>query len=111
MPEEKVSDPMTKDPDAGAVETLSRTLDGWRARIDGLLVQFDLAGHEVRDRVRKHIDVTENVYLAARSRLSDARRDTHADIKTVRSGTERLIRDLQEAFQAAEAALHRGRTD
>ena len=111
MSEQKASDRLTNDSDGDAVETLSRTLDGWRARIDGLLVQFDLAGHEVRDRVRKHIDRTENVYLAARSGLSDARRDAHADVKTVCSGTERLIRDLQQAFQAAEAAFNRGRAE
>jgi hypothetical protein len=111
MSEQKAGDQMTNDSDGDAVETLSRTLDGWRARIDELLVQFDLAGHEVRDRVRKDIDLTENVYLAARSRLSDARRDVDADMKTVCSGTETLIRDLQQAFQAAEAAFHRGRAE
>jgi hypothetical protein len=111
MPKQEASDRLANKSDDDAVETLSRTLDSWRARIDGLLVQSDLAGHEVRDRVRKHIDVTENVYLAARSRLSDARRDAHADVKTVCGGTERLIRDLQQAFQAAQAAFHRGRAE
>jgi outer membrane protein TolC len=73
-------------------------------------VQFDLAGHEVRDRVRKNIDLAENVYLAARSRLSDAHHDVHAEVKTICDGTESLIRDLQQAVEAAEAAFHRGRT-
>jgi outer membrane protein TolC len=103
MSEQEAGDRKTSD----TFETLSSTLDGWRARIDELLVQFDLAEHEVRDRVRKHIDVTENVYLAARSQLADARRDAHADVETVCRGTEKLIRDLQQAFQAAEAAFHR----
>jgi hypothetical protein len=111
MSEQEISDRLTKESDGDAVETLSRTLDGWRARIDELLVQFDLAGHEVRDRVRKNLDLTENVYLAARSRLSDARHDAHADLQTVCSGTERLIRDLQQAFQAAESAVRRSRTE
>jgi hypothetical protein len=110
MSEQKTGDRMTNDLDGDAVEMLSGTLNSWRARIDELLVQADLAGHEVRDRVRKHVDIAENVYLAARSRLSDARRDAHEDVKTVRSGTERLVSDLQQAFEAAEAALRRGRT-
>jgi hypothetical protein len=111
MSAQKTSDRVANDSDGAGVEALSRTLDGWRARIDELLVQIDLAGHEVRDRLRKDIDLTENVYLAARSRLSDARRDAHADVTTVCSGTERLIGDLQHAFQAAEAAFRRGRTE
>ena len=111
MPTREASDRVSNDSDEDTVEILSRTLDGWRARIDELLVQFDLAGHEVRDQARKNIDLAENVYLAARSRLSDAHRDAHSNIKTVCGGTEKLIVDLQEAFQAAEAAFRRGRAE
>ena len=111
MPKQETGDRVTNESDDDSVETLSRTLDSWRARIDELLVQFDLAGHEVRDQVRKQIDVTENVYLAARSRLSDVHRDADFNIKTLCGGTERLIRDLQQAFEAAEAAFHRGRAE
>ena len=100
---QKSDDRVTTDSD-GDVGTVSRTLDGWRARIDELLVQIDLGGHDVRDRVRKEIDLTENAYLAARSRLSDVPADVHADITTV-------MEDLQRAFQAAEAAFHRGRSN
>jgi hypothetical protein len=109
MSEQKTGDRVTNDSDA--VEMPSPTLNGWRTRIDELLVQADLARHEVRDRIRRDVDLAENVYLAARSRLSDARRDAHVEVKTVRSGSERLVRDLQRAFAAAEAALRRGRTE
>ena len=105
---EQTGDRLTNDADA--VEVPSPTLNGWRTRLDEVLVQADLAGHEARDRVRRHVNLAENVYLAARSRLSDARRDAHPEVKTVRSGTERLVRDLQRVFEAAEAALRRGRT-
>ena len=101
-------DRLTNDDDV--VEVRGPTLNGWRTQVDELLVQADLAGHEVRDRVRRQVDLAENVYLAARSRLADARRDTHVEVKTVRGGTERLVRDLQRAFEAAGAALRRGRT-
>ena len=111
MSEQKATDWAATDSEGEGAETLSRTLDGWRARIDDLLVQVDLAGMEIRDRVRKDIDITENVYLAARSRLSDARGDAHTDMKTACRGTERLIDDLQQAFHTAEAAFHRGRTN
>ena len=111
MPTQKAVDRLTDESDEDAVERLGQVLDGWRARMDELLVQFDLAGHEVRDRVRKNIDLTENVYLAARSRLSDVHGDAHSNVKTLCAGTEKLIHDLQETFQAAEAAFQRGRRE
>jgi len=88
-------------------ERLGRTLDGWRGRIDELLVQLDLAGLEVRDEVRSRIDVTENIYLAARSRLSEVKRDAGASVSSICEASEKLVRDLKNAYEAAEAALHR----
>jgi hypothetical protein len=111
MPTQRAVDRLTDESDDDVVERLGHALDGWRARIDALLVQIDLAGHEVRDRVRKDIDLSENVYLAARSRLSDAHGDATSNVKTLCAGTEKLLRDLRAAFQAAEAAFHRGRTE
>jgi len=93
------------------VERLGHTLDGWRARIDELWVQFDLAGHEVRDQVRKRIDVTENVYLAARSHFSDVRRDAASNAKGLCDGTEKLLVDLRHMYESAEAAFRRGRSE
>ncbi len=90
------------------VERLNRTLDEWRGRIDELLVQVDLAGHEVRDTLRKQIDATENAYLAARSQLSQVRQDATNDAGSLCEGTEKLIRDLQHVYEAAAAALKRG---
>ena len=111
MPEQEADERATAELESDAATTLSRTLDAWRGRIDGLLVQFDLAEHEVRDRVRKHLDLTENVYLAARSRLSDVRGDAHQNMETFWRGTNKLFADLEEAFQAAEAAFHRGHAE
>ena len=111
MAKQGTSDPVKKESDGDAVESLNRALEGLGARIDGLLVQFDLAGDEVRDRVRANIDLTENVYLAARSRLVDVPRDASVSLKTFRGGVEKLIQDLQAAFEAAEAAFRRGRED
>ena len=111
MSGQTISERPPNDSGDDTIETLSQALDRWRARIDELLVHSELADHELRDRVRDDIDRTENVYLAARSRLSDARSDAHADVTTVCAGTQRLVRDLQQAFQAAEAAFHRGRPE
>jgi len=64
-------------PDLNTVadDKLDRVLDDWHARIDQLKVQVDLATMDVREDVAKRLEVTENVYLAVRSRLADARRD------------------------------------
>ncbi|HVC69181.1 MAG TPA: hypothetical protein VNC61_02840 [Acidimicrobiales bacterium] len=91
----------------GVVEGLSRSLEEWRTRIDELLVHIDLAGHEVRDGLSKQVELIENIYLAARSQLPDVRRDATANVKSLCEGTEKLVQDLAEVYQAAEAALSR----
>jgi hypothetical protein len=63
----------------------------------------------MRDEIRKRLDVTQNVYLAARSRLSDARRDTDANVSALRLALEQLLRDLRVAYEAAEDVIRRSR--
>jgi hypothetical protein len=90
-----------------AIEKLGHALDEWRARIDELLVQFDLAALNVRDEVRKRLKVTENVYLTARSQLADARHDASSSLVLARQGVEQLIVDLRRACDAIEAVARR----
>ncbi len=91
------------------IEEIGRALDGWRSRIDELMVQLDLGNLDMRDEIRRRLDVTQNVYLAARSRLSDARRDADANLSTIRLALEQLLRDLSAAYDAAEAVVRRSR--
>ena len=98
------------EPDADGAATPD-TVDRWHARLDRTMVHIDLAGHEVRDRLRKQRDLAENVYLAARSRLSGLGGDSRASIENLRQGTGKLVGDLQGALKAAEAAFHRGRAE
>ncbi len=111
MPEPEDTGPLQDESDDALVERLGHTLDGWRTRIDELWVQFDLAGLDLRDQVRKRIDVTENVYLAARSRFSDVRRDATSNVKGLCEGTETLLGDLKLLYASAEAAFNRGRAE
>lgn len=67
-------------------EQLGGVLDAWRSRIDELLVQFDLAAMDAREDIRSRIDGAENAYLAARSRLSDARADAGSNLASARQG-------------------------
>lgn len=91
----------------GVVTQLDRTLDEWRSRIDELNLQVDLASHDLRDELRKHLEVAENVYLAIRSRLADAGHDAGDDLTGVRQGVDQLLRDLRQAYDDAEAVVTR----
>jgi hypothetical protein len=90
---------------------IGRTLDEWRARIDELVVQLDLANLDLRDEVRKSVDATQNAYLAAHSKLSDARADVSSSLNTLQEGIEKLLRDLARTFVEAQAAVKRALGD
>jgi len=93
------------------IEKLGHALDEWRARIDELLVQFDLGASNVRDEVRKRLEVAENIYLAARSQLADARHDASSNLDSARQGVEQVIGDLRRAMEAMEAVVRRNSKD
>ncbi len=90
-------------------EKMDRTLDQWRARIDELKVQVDLATLDVREDLTKRLEVTENVYLAVRSRLSDVRHDTGKNVVNLRQSVDQLLLDLRRAYDDAEAVVKRSR--
>jgi hypothetical protein len=94
-----------------SVEKLGHALDEWRTRVDELLVQFDLGASNVRDEVRKRLEVAENVYLAARSQLANARHDASSNLDSARQGVEQVIADLRRAMEAMEAVVRRNSKD
>jgi hypothetical protein len=93
--------------DRRGIEQIGRRLDEWRATVDELMVQIDLAHLEARDELRSRFDAAQNAYLAARSRLSDARDDADSNLRSLRVGLEQLLRDLGAAYTDAEAAARR----
>jgi predicted nucleic acid-binding Zn-ribbon protein len=109
MPETDTTTTEQSDRESGpsAATQLDRTLDQWRSRIDELTLQIDLATHDLRDELRKRLEVTENVYLAIRSRLSDARRDASGNAAGLRQGVDQLLRDLRQGYEDAEAVVTR----
>ncbi len=90
------------------VESMTRALDQWRSRIDELKVQGDLAKLDARERATKQLDTAENAYLAAYSKLGEARHDAAVNADTLREGVQKLLHDVKEAFEAAQAVLARG---
>jgi hypothetical protein len=91
-----------------AADSMSGTLDRWKARIDELKVQADLAKLDVRDEAQKKVEIAQNVCLAAYSKLRDAGHDATKSADSVRESMELLVHDIKEAFDAAEAVIRRG---
>jgi len=92
------------------VERLERVLDEWRAKIDELLLQADLASKDVSEEVRTRTEAAQNAYLAAKNRLLEIPKDAGSNVGSLRAGVEKLLDDLREAYQSAEAVVRRSRT-
>ena len=111
MPEVTSTGQPEADTEQSTVEQFSRMLDEWRARIDTLLVQVDLASLDVRDELRQRFAVIENAYLAARSQLVAIRDDVTANAGPARERIRELLHDLRHVFEATEGVVRRGRAN
>ena len=87
---------------------MTGTVDQWRARIDELRVQVDLAKLETRERATKQLEIAQNACLAAYSKLRDAGKDAVGNVDTLRDGVQKLLKDVKAAFEAAQAVITRG---
>jgi hypothetical protein len=94
--------------DGTTVERLEQLLEEWRGKIDELLVQADLASKDVGEAVREKAAVAENAYLAATNRLKELPRDAGANVGSLRDGIDKLMDDIRQAYQSAEAVIRRG---
>jgi len=90
------------------VDAMTGTLDQWKARIDELKVQVDLAKLDARDQATKQLDIAQNACLAAYSKLREAGHDAAVNADTLRDGVQKLLHDVKEAFEAAQAVITRG---
>ncbi len=97
--------------DDASPEALERTLAQWRTKLDELKVQGDLATMDAREAAKKQIEVTENVYLAVRNRLSEAAHDASGDLSSARKAVEQLLVDLRRAYDDAEAVIRRSKAN
>ena len=83
-------------------------LDRWKARVDELKVQLDLAKLDLRDEATRQLRIACNANLAASSKLRDAYRDAKTSAEALREGVDELLRDVRETFDAVEGVLDRG---
>jgi hypothetical protein len=102
--------PMPSPHQEAPVERLERLLDEWRAKIDELLLQADLASKDVSEEVRARTEAAQNAYLAAKNRLLEIPKDAGSNIGSFRTGVEKLLDDLRVAYQSAEAVIRRSRS-
>jgi len=93
------------------VERLERLLDEWRGKIDELLVQVDLGSKDVSEDVRDRATAAQNAYLAAKNKFREIPKDAGSNLGSLRAGVDKLLDDLRQAYQSAEAAIRRGRTE
>jgi len=92
----------------GALESIAHTLEECRSRIDELLVQIDLAKLDVREEVDNKLETAQNAYLAAKSKLADAREDASATVGALREAVDEMLHDLGQAYAEVDAAIKRG---
>ena len=97
--------------DVDTVERLEQLLEEWRGKIDELLVQVDLASKDLSGDVRDRATAAQNAYLAAKNKLLQIPKDAGSNLGSLRSGVEQLLDDLRQAYQSAEAAIRRGRSE
>jgi len=97
--------------DRSSVERLEALLEEWRSKIDDLLVQADLASKDVAESVRDKAAVAQNAWLAAKNRLRDLPKDAGANVGSARDGIDKLVDDMRQAYQSAEAVIRRGPVD
>jgi hypothetical protein len=97
--------------DVDTVERLEQLLEEWRGRIDELLVQVDLASKDLSEDVRDRATAAQNAYLAAKNKLREIPKDAGSNLGSLRRGVEQLLDDLRQAYQSAEAAIRRGRSE
>lgn len=88
-------------------DEVMKILDSWRARIDEIRVQVDLAKLDLRDEAEKQLDLARTVNSVAALKLRDAYEDAAATAETLRLGVHDFLHDVNEAFDAVQAVISR----
>ncbi len=97
---------VTHDETAGFDEVM-KILDNWRARIDEIRVQVDLAKLDLRDEAERQLDLARTVNSVAALKLRDAYEDAAGTAETLRLGVHEFLHDVNEAFDAVQAVVSR----
>jgi hypothetical protein len=80
-------------------------VEQWRARVDEVRVQLDLAKLDLRDQAARQLELANDANFAASAKLRDAYRDARTTAEALQKGIEELIDDVKGAFVAVERVL------
>jgi hypothetical protein len=92
-------------PDRGSGER-----QGLHAHLDEVKVQIALADLGIVELVRQQLDTAVNVCLAAKSRLGQVREEAEAGLDDLSHTLDRVLRDLRDVYDSADAVVRRGRS-
>jgi hypothetical protein len=96
--------------DVTSNDSLRRVLDRWRGRIDRLLVQADLAPLDASDELRRAAHLADDAWLAAAQKVRLIPRGAGSELGSLPAGVGKVLDDLRQACQSAEAAVRRSWT-
>lgn len=99
----------TGDQRSAYLDEVRRRLNAGRGALDELRVRASLGGDQVRQQSALLVDATENAWLAARNRLSDAQHVASDALDGSRIGVEKSLQDFNDALVEARAAFQRSR--
>ena len=91
------------------LERLEHSRDSRHDCIDDLRRLLDLTELDIRDENRRRVHITDNVSLAARSRLADLRHAATSDLSGMCRALEHLILELERAYRSAAVVAGRVR--
>jgi hypothetical protein len=84
------------------VQEFGRVSTGWRTAIDELTGRFDCAHQDLKETIQRRLDLTQKVYVAARSWGPDTESETDDNLRFLMAY---LIRDLREAYETAASVV------
>ena len=80
-------------------------LDDWKARVDELWVQLDLAKLKMREQAALQLELAHHVNQVTAPELRHAYRDALENTEILRDGVESLLQDVKDVFAAVQGAM------
>lgn len=81
------------------VGTMEAQLKQWGARLDGLIAKAAGAGADVKADYRKRVDDLKAKCQGAQARLDEARAAGSGKWKTLKTGVQSALKDIEAAFR------------
>ena len=86
---------------------LQEMIERWKAKVDELRVQIDLAKMDFRDRVDEQLRTAGEAEFVADAKLRVAWRDAVANTEMLRNSIRDLLHDVKDALDSVDAVVSR----